>query len=124
MDAKQFIEAKEIEIDEQKFIISKIPAIQAQVVYRAIMQEAKNDGDIAMTYLTVPTVLSLLTYAATVDGEEWIPLENENRINVAFPKLATLIKLEAAMIRYNFGFLFDGTLQEVLGVLRDSQQDT
>jgi hypothetical protein len=124
MDAKQFIEAKEIEIDEQKFIISKIPAIQAQQVYRAIMQEAKNDGDIAMTYLSVPTVLSLLTYAATVDGEEWIPLENENRINVAFPKLATLIKLEAAMIRYNFGFLFDGTLQEVLGVLRDSQQDT
>ena len=88
------------------------------------MLEAKNDGDIAMTYLTVPTVLSLLTYAATVDGEEWIPLENENRINVAFPKFATLIKLEAAMIRYNFGFLFDGTLQEVLGVLRDSQQDT
>ena len=124
MDAKQFIEAKEIEIDEQKFIISKIPAIQAQVVYRAIMQEAKNDGDIAMTYLTVPTVLSLLTYAATVDGEEWIPLENENRINVAFPKLATLIKLEAAMIRYNFGFLFDGTLQEVLGVLRDSSPAT
>ena len=124
MDAKQFIEAKEIEIDEQKFIISKIPAIQAQVVYRAIMQEAKNDGDIAMTYLSVPTVLSLLTYAATVDGEEWLPLESETRINVAFPNLATLIKLEAAMIRYNFGFLFDGTLQEVLGVLRDSQQDT
>lgn len=124
MDAKQFIEAKEIEIDEQKFIISKIPAIQAQQVYRAIMQEAKNDGDIAMTYLSVPTVLSLLTYAATVDGEEWLPLESETRINVAFPKLATLIKLEAAMIRYNFGFLFDGTLQEVLGVLRDSQQDT
>jgi hypothetical protein len=124
MDAKQFLEPKEIEIDGMKFIISKIPAIQSQQVYRAIMQEAKNDGDIAMTYLTIPTVMALLSYAATVDGDEWLPLENENRINVSCSKLATLIKLEAAMIRYNFGFLFDGTLQEVLGVLRDSQQDT
>jgi hypothetical protein len=124
MEPRQFIEPKEIEIDGMKFIISKIPAIQSQQVYRAIMQEAKNDGDIAMTYLTTPTVLSLLSYAATVDGDEWLPLESENRINVSCSKLATLIKLEAAMIRYNFGFLFDGTLQEVLGVLRDSQQDT
>ena len=122
MEPKNFLEPKEIEIDKKKFVISKIPAIQAQQVYRSIMQEAKDDGDVAMTYLSVPTALSLLSYSAVVDEEnDWTVLESENQVNIACPKLATLIKLEAAMIRYNFSFLFDGTLQEVLGVLRDSQ---
>ena len=45
MDPKKFIEPKEIEIDESKYVISKIPAVQAQQVYRSIMKEAKDDGD-------------------------------------------------------------------------------
>ena len=120
MDPKKFLEPKELEIDGSKFVISRIPAIPAQQVYRAIMKESKDDGDIAMTYLTEETTLMLLSYSALVDGESWIALDNINQINSAIPRLDKLIKLEAAMIRYNFGFLFDGTLQEVLGVLRDS----
>ena len=121
MDPKKFIEPKEIEIEKKKYVISKIPAVQAQQIYRAIMQESKDDGDIAMTYLSEPTLVDLLSYSALVDGDEWMPLDNTNQINFACPRIDNLIKLEAAMIRYNFGFLFDGTLQEVLGVLRDSQ---
>lgn len=125
MNPKNFLEAKELEIDGTKFIISKIPAIQAQQVYRAIMKESKDDGDIAMTYLTEETGIALLSYAAKVEGEddkaEWTVLDSGQQINYACSSLEKLIKLEAAMIRYNFGFLFDGTLQEVLGVLRDSQ---
>ena len=121
MDPKKFIEPKEIEIDGSKYVISKIPAVQAQQVYRMIMQEAKDDGDIAMTYLTETTAVELLSYAALVDGEIWTSLDSINQINYSCPRIEKLIKLEAAMIRYNFGFLFDGTLQEVLGVLRDSQ---
>ena len=120
MDPKKFIEPKEVEIDGSKYIISKIPAIQAQQVYRNIMHESKDDGDIAMTYLTEDTVVELLSYAAAVDGEDWTGLDNNNAINFWCKKVEQLIKLEAAMIRYNFGFLFDGTLQEVLEVLRDS----
>lgn len=121
MDPKKFIEPKEIEINGRKYVISKIPAIQAQQIYRAVMQEAKEDGDIAMTYLTEPTAVALLSYSALVDGEAWTALDETNQVNFACPRIENLIKLEAAMIRYNFGFLFDGTLQEVLGVLRDSQ---
>lgn len=121
MDPKKFIEPKEIEIDGRKYIISKIPAIQAQQIYRSIMQEAKDDGDVAMTYLTEPTAVSLLAYSAIADEEVWTALGDVNQVNIACPRIENLIKLEAAMIRYNFGFLFDGTLQEVLGVLRDSQ---
>ena len=129
MDPKKFIEPKEIEIDGGRFVISRIPAVQAQQIYGAIMRESKDDGDVAMTYLSEETVLGLLAYAAYVTGGEgaddsWSPLEDANHINFACPKIETLIKLEAAMIRYNFGFLFDGTLQEVLGVLRDVTQDT
>ena len=121
MDPKKFIEPKEIEIDGRKYVISKIPAIQAQQIYRAVMQEAKDDGDIAMTYLTEPTAVALLSYSALVDGEVWTALDDTTQVNFGCPRIQKLIKLEAAMIRYNFGFLFDGTLQEVLGVLRDSQ---
>ena len=121
MDPKKFIEPKEIEIDGKKFIISKIPAIQAQQVYRNIMHEAKDDGDIAMTYLTEPTATELLSYSAVSDGEEWTALDSVQQINFSTQTIDILIKLEAAMIRYNFSFLFDGTLQSVLEVLRDSQ---
>lgn len=120
MDPKKFIEPKEMEIDGRKYVISKIPAIQAQQIYRAVMQEAKDDGDVAMTYLTEPTTVALLAYSALVDGDNWTALDDPNQVNFACPRIENLIKLEAAMIRYNFGFLFDGTLQEVLGVLRDN----
>lgn len=124
MDPKKFISPKEIEIDGIKYVISKIPAIQAQQVYRLVMKEAKEEGDIAMTYLSEESAISLLSYSAMVDGEIWNALEDQNQINYACKSLVQLIKLEAAMIRYNFGFLFDGTLQEVLEVLRDSTQAT
>ena len=128
MDPKKFIEPKEIEIDGTRYVISRIPAVQAQQIYGAIMRETKADGDVAMTYLSEETSLALLSYSAYVTGSEgddaWSPLEDANQINFACPKIDFLIKLEAAMIRYNFGFLFDGTLQEVLGVLRDENPDT
>lgn len=121
MDPKKFIEPKEIEIDGSKYVISRIPAVQAQQVYRAIMKESRDDGDVAMTYLTEETAVSLLEWAALAEGDVWTALDSANQINYACSTITKLIKLEAAMIRYNFGFLFDGTLQEVLGVLRDSQ---
>ena len=87
------------------------------------MQECKDEGDVGMTYLTEDTSVALLGYSAIVDGSEgtdnWTALEGPAQINLATERVETLIKLEAAMIRYNFSFLFDGTLQEVLEVLRD-----
>lgn len=127
MNPKSFIEPKEVDINHKRYVISKIPAIQAQTIYRMIMQECKDEGDIGMTYLTETTAISLLTYAASIIGggesDDWIPLTSAREINVAFDKVEDLITLEAMMIRYNFGFLFDGTLQKLLGVLRDQVQD-
>ena len=122
MDPKKFKDPKTVEIGGEKYIISKIPAIQSQQVYGAIMKECKEDGDIAMTYLSTETTLLLLGYAAhDVSGsgpDGWMPFNDEGDINVGCPTQEILMKLEAEMIRYNFGFLFNGSLQEVLGVLR------
>lgn len=124
MELKKFIEPKPIKIGDKSFFISKIPAIQAQQIYGAIMKECKEDGDIAMTYLSEETGLSLLAYAAydqTGEGDSnyLVQLNASGAIDTYCRDLTTLIELEAAMIRYNFGFLFDGSLLRVLGVLRD-----
>lgn len=118
MDVAEFIEKKEIKIDANRYLISKIPAVQAQEIYGDIMRECKEDGDIAMTYLSRPTMQKLLAYAAVPMGDNWKVLETDNDINSACPDMGVLVKLEAEMIRYNFSFLFDGSLQKVLGVLR------
>lgn len=127
MNPKDFIEPKEVEINHKRYVISKIPAIQAQMIYRSIMQECKDEGDLGMTYLTETTSIALLSYAANIIGggesDDWVVLNSSRAINVAFENVEDLITLEAMMIRYNFGFLFDGTLQKLLGVLRDQVQD-
>ena len=56
-------------------------------------------------------------------GEDAQVLDGRDKINIACGDIEKLIKLEAAMIRYNFSFLFDGVLQDVLEVLRSSSAD-
>ena len=128
MDPKKFLEPKTVKFGDSQFVISKIPAIQAQQIYGALMKECKDEGDIAMTYLSEDTGKSLLGYAAfdrDEDGntDKLVPLETQEAINAYCGNVVTLINLEAAMIRYNFGFLFDGSLQKVLGVLRDEENN-
>ena len=76
---------------------------------------------LAMTYLSVETALMLLAYAAYKDGEDWYPLDSVEAINTACETVHKLQKLEAAMIRYNFGFLFDGSLQKLLEVFKQDE---
>ena len=77
MDPKKFKDPKGVEIGGNKYILSHIPAIQAQQVYGEIMKECKDDGDITMTYLSTETTLNLLGYAAhDVSGsgpDGWMP---------------------------------------------------
>lgn len=118
MEPDTFLDKKEIELEGVKFMISKIPAIQSQKVYGEIMKEAKSDGDIAMTYLSPDTAKDLLAYTAYFDGANWLSLDQDYRINDSCKNLEVLMKLQAAMIQYNYGFLFDGGLQKVLAALR------
>ena len=126
MEPKKFIEPKLVEIGGKHFVISKIPAVQAQQVYGKIMKECKDDGDVAMTYLSEETGLELLAFAAfdaagEGNSDAWLSLDSVNALNTYCSNIKNLIDLQAAMIRYNFSFLFDGNLQKVLGVLRDEE---
>ena len=117
MDVDNFLEKKEIEIMGKKFLISKMPAIQGQQAFGAVMREVGIDGDIAMTFLSIPTGLMLTEYAAYKDGDSWVPLDSEFVVDSACGSIKQLQLLHAELIRYNFDFLFDGSLQKLLGAL-------
>ena len=117
MDVNNFLEKKEVEILGKKFLVSKMPAIQGQQAFGAVMREVGIDGDVAMTFLSAQTGLMLTEYAAYKDGDSWIPLDSEFIVNSAVESIKQLQLLQAEMIRYNFDFLFDGSLQKLLGAL-------
>lgn len=122
MMIEDLLDKEEISIGAMKFLISKIPAIQAQEIYGKVIKATDGVGDIGMTFLPIEVARKLLSYTAYKSDDQWLMLDEENRIQTFFPNLLTLIKLEAAMIRKNFGFLFDGSLPEVLDMLRGGDQ--
>jgi len=125
MEVDNFIEKEEIEIDGIKFCLSSIPALPAKQIYGEIVRATSDVGDIGMTFLPWEVSKKLLEYAAWYNPEAkiWIPLNSETEVSSVFKKHFTLIKLEAAMIRKNFGFLFDGSLQKQLELLRGGDED-
>ena len=124
MDIEKFIEKEEIKIGGKRFVISKIPAIQAQAIYGEIVRSTTDVGDIGMTFLPTELATRILAFAAFYDENIWVTLEDEFQIDKVFSNLLDLIELEAAMIRKNFGFLFDGKLQKVLEELRGGREAT
>ena len=127
MEVNDFLEKKEVEILGKKFLVSKMPAVQGQQAFGAVMREVDIDGDIAMTFLSIPTGLMLTQYAAYKDGDNWVALDSEFVLNSACESVKQLQLLHAEMIRYNFDFLFDGSLQKLLEALspkKTTKEDT
>ena len=118
MDYNEFIEKEELTLDGVKFAMSAIPAFQAQQIYGDIVRATSGVGDIGMTFLPEDVAKKLLSYVAFLDGDVWFTLDQEQRIDRAFKKVDSLLKLEVAMIRKNFGFLFDGGLLNLVEDLR------
>lgn len=118
MDYEKFLDPEEVEINGVKFTLSRIPAVQAQQVYGELVKASDGVGDIGMTFLPQNVSRTILSYAAFYDVDSWAVLDTEIVVNNAFRSLDTLLKLEVAMIRKNFGFLFDGGLRGLLEALR------
>ena len=120
MDYDKFIDTKEIEIEGKRFATSLIPALSAQGIYGDIVRATTDVGDIGMTFLPISVAKKLLSYAAYYNPGNgmWTPFHSEDDINREFPSVTALIEFECAMIRRNFGFLFDGSLRKVLEELR------
>lgn len=109
-----FLEPEEKEIGGKKFLISLIPAIQAQRIYADVIKATDGNGTLGMTMLPKDVAMELLSWCAFECNDKFMVFETSDQINSYLPRLINLIELEVAMIRKNFDFLFDGGLQRVL----------
>lgn len=124
MEVEAFINPEVVKIGDREFKLSSIPAVTAQAIYGDIVRSTEEVGDIGMTFLPLNVTKKMLAYAAYQEDGVWYTLEEEHRINQVCPDAITLIRLEAEMIRKNFGFLFNGSLQGVLEALKRGHEVT
>jgi len=106
-----FLDKEQITIGKHEYIISKIPAFQAQHIFVKMYDYiAANDfGSIPDTL-----IMELLSYTAVLnDSKAEIVLENPTIVNMMIPNCIDLFTLETKMIEKNFDFLFDGSLSKV-----------
>lgn len=124
MKKDELLDQEEIQVGGLTFAISRIPAVYAKPIYGEVIKAVGEHGDIGMTYLPMETSRKMLSYVALKDDDSgmWLMMDDEKTINKACTDLYSLIELEAAMIRKNFGFLLDGRLLKVLDTLRGSLQ--
>lgn len=117
MNVEDFREKEEIDINGTKFMISLLPATVGKEVFGDIVRATDGMGDIGLTCLPLHVSAKLLAYAAFYDENSWFTLEEAYRMDKACKTPWDLIDLETRMIKKNFGFLTDGSLQKRLGVL-------
>lgn len=119
MNYNDFIQPREVTIGNRCFAVSKIPALVAQSeIYPAVAKALSSDGSLGITMLPTRVVSAMLAYTAQrkEDGN-WFELDSVDRVNRVFSDIKDMHRLVAEMTKENFGFLIDGSLREVLGVL-------
>lgn len=116
MNIQDFVRPVEKVIRGKTYLLSHIPALDAQPIYTDIVKTTAGYGDLGMTMLPTETTMALMKYCA-VKAEDggWIPIERNEDVNIHFADLADLIAVRVKLIDLNFGFLSDGSLRELLG---------
>lgn len=115
MSVEFFLEPKEVQIEDKKFIISKFPAIAGRrivVRYGASAMPKKMGGDYVVNE---EMMLELMKYVAVIDANgNKIRLETQALIdNHVVSKVASwemLAKIEKEVFWYNCSFLKDGRI--------------
>lgn len=92
---EEFIDAKDVEIDGQKFTISRLPAFDAAPVYDKIVQER---GVIPQN-----EKLALLSRCSVQTDKGDVILDKPILINTYIKKFQTLQKLIDEVFELNFG---------------------
>lgn len=113
IDAHLFLEKKEIEIQGEKFIISKFPATAGREIIASYplsaipkLNEYKSNEEI---------MFKLMRYVAKiVPGGEPIVLENQVLIDNHVKSWEILVKLEKEMLVYNCSFFQNGRISTIL----------
>lgn len=112
MNSKNLIDKKDVEIANRKFFISRIPAVQAQKIFLAGFGSMSTSSSIGS--LPPAMMEELLTYCGTYNGEgAEVQFVNPEVTDMFVKDMFDLLCLEHEMVRYNFGFLFDGRGEEL-----------
>lgn len=117
MDFNSFIQPKTCEIGGREFTISLIPAFTAKKVYQEVVKAIQDNGEIGKTMLNDDTVKIVFSYVAVVNEKfEHEVLSLPSVIEKYLVKYSDFIELTVKMLDYNFGFLADGSLRDLLGL--------
>lgn len=115
---KTLLDKEDIEIGGRKFFISRIPAVRAQEIFVA-------GFNVLQANMGIPAAMleDLLPYCGTYNGEgSEVQFANSDIINMFTIDPFDLIELEGAMIKKNFGFLFDGRGARLAKQMQELQQ--
>lgn len=107
------LQPKEITLDaldgtERRYIMHKIPAIQArEIITQYPISAIPKLGDYKRNE---ELMLKLMSYVAvTLDGDKTLPLTTRALVDNHIPDFEILMRLEAMMIDYNCSFFTKGT---------------
>lgn len=122
METKTLLDKEDVEIAGNKFFISRIPAVKAQRIFLAGFGalSAKMIGSLPPAMME-----ELLTYCGTYnkDGGE-VQFLSPDITEKFITDMFVLLQLEHAMVRKNFGFLFDGRGAELVEQLNSTLQNS
>lgn len=117
MKYEQFIQPEIIDVGGREFAISKIPAFQAKSVYNDLVLKIRDNGDIGKTMLSDDSIKTMFRFCAVrrEDGEMQV-LETISLVEQYCTETKTFVELMLKVEDYNFSFLTDGTLRDLLGL--------
>ena len=101
LTSKDFIDAKDIEIDGQKFIISRIPAFDAAPIYDSIVEHKG--------IIPPADKLAILSRCAVLTEKGEVVLSMATLVNEYVKKFQTLNKLIEEAFKLNFSFSDSGS---------------
>ena len=96
----KIIQIKDIDDIELKYQISRIPALHFIDILKIYPFDSKN-----IPKIDNETLLSLLRYVSYYDGDSYITLDNEDKINKYITDAETLLRIETNLILYNIEFM-------------------
>ena len=118
MEYAKFIKPREVSVGDRTFALSQIPAAEAQDLYNVVAKSISDNGLIGMTMLPSGVQRAIMSYVAVKAGEEWFPLDTQTRIDSYLTdSKSDMARLTVLMVKENWGFLADGSLLGVLGLL-------
>lgn len=98
----KIIKIKDIDDIELSYQISRISAIHFIELLKIYPFDSKSK---LIPVIEHETLLSLLKYVSYYDGDKYIVLDDEYKINKYIPDAETLLKIETNLILYNIEFM-------------------